>query len=94
MCHGVMTSEVKQSSREVSSNKRYVDKEHQSSSSTIIVVVVVVVVVDYQTRNYGISTSFYIQVRLKKNSEVLEYSEVRIGELCYGRLSWIEVTLP
>ena len=84
-----MTSEVKQSLREVSSNKRYVDKEHQSSSSTIVVVVV-----DYQTRNYGISTSFYIQVRLKKNSEVLEYSEVRIGELCYGRLSWIEVTLP
>jgi len=87
MCYGVITSEVKQSSRKVSSNKRYIDKEHQSSSSTIVVVV------DYQIINYGISTSSYTQVRLKKNSEVLEYSEVRIGELCYRRLIWIEVTL-
>ena len=30
--------------------------------------------VNYQIRNYSISTSSYIQVRLKKNSEILDCS--------------------
>jgi len=56
--YGITTLEEKQSS-----DKKYIIKKQ-----------FVVFVINYQTREYNISTSPYIQVKLKKNSGVLEYS--------------------
>ena len=59
VCCRVATSEVDQSPRGVSYDKRHIAIKYWSCCSMIFVFIV-----DYQTREYSISTGSYIQVKL------------------------------